>query len=184
MSDSTKIQQPSRKPGGLFFYHNTAPFLFRQGRCPKEAAIGEALSSWPATAPEPPSPMYPTRLALTMARSILTYTLNTAKMFRFLRCSGSVSGIRQAANRNICELSRNFTGLSGFGGVVYRRGRLCKKPPPIPLSLSLSCADTRKGDNVRKKEAAAKAAAFDITDSFPSERPCGRSLHGPSRRSP
>ena len=101
----------------------------------KEIGIGEALSSWPAPAPEPPSPMYPTRLALTMARSTLTYILSTAKMFRFLLCSGSASEIRQAANRNICELSENSTGLSGFGGVVHRRGRLCKKLPPMPTSL-------------------------------------------------
>ena len=30
---------------------------------------------------------------------------------------------------------RNSAGLACFGGVVHRRGRLCKKPPPVLISL-------------------------------------------------
>jgi len=70
-------------------------FLCPNKKVTKEIVIGEALSGWPAPAPEPPSPMYPTRPALTMPRSILTYILSIAKMFRFLLCRGRLEKFRK-----------------------------------------------------------------------------------------
>ena len=71
--------------------------------------------------------------ALLTVRSTLTYILSTAKMFRFLPCSGSASGIRQggesgaAANsktatsyRHVVRTSRSFSVRAGG---VHRGGR-------------------------------------------------------------
>ena len=98
----------------------------------KECGIGEALRLV-APAPEPPSPMYPTRLALTMARSTLTYILSTTKMFRFLPCSGSAPEIRQGGESGAAAVSgaatmcrhvvRTLRSFSMRAGRVHRGGR-------------------------------------------------------------
>ena len=115
MSDSTKIQQPFRQTEGLFFYHNIAPFLFRQERCPKEAAIGEALMPR-CRATNAPSPMYPTRAqrknCITLSRRDGTSSQSCS--WRRLRsrrpavlvstagngAGGFLRAVRRAANQN------------------------------------------------------------------------------------
>jgi len=93
--------------GDLFFGHFAGrqgflrTFLVSARKVPKEADTGEALSGWPAPAPEPPSPVYPTRPALTIPRSTLTYILSAAKMFRFLPHRDSASEIRYFCFRSI-----------------------------------------------------------------------------------
>ena len=52
--------------------------------------------------------------------------------------------IRQTANRNICGIRVNSSGLLSLGGEVHRRGRLCEKPPPMTASFGSFLAGTRK----------------------------------------
>ena len=134
-------------------------FLVSARKVPKETAIGAALSAGQLSADNPVAalpvhwtgihyrdcasltraraarPYVPHPAALTTPRSTLTYILSTTKMFRFLPCSGSASENRQAKKREFRRLSEDSSGLESFGGVVHRRGRLCKKPPPVPTSL-------------------------------------------------
>ena len=48
-------------------------------------------------------------------------------------------------NRHISAWLLKSSGRSAFGGVVHRRGRLCKKPPPMSASFRPFLAETRKG---------------------------------------
>ena len=48
-------------------------------------------------------------------------------------------------NRYISALLLKPSGLSGFGGVIFKRGRLCKKPPLESDSFRPFLAETRKG---------------------------------------
>ena len=80
-----------------------------------------------------PSPLQ-SPAALTTPRSTLTYILSTAKMFRFLPCSGSASRIRQGGEsgaaaiskaaamcRRVVRASHSFFGACGWGA----QGRWC-----------------------------------------------------------
>ena len=79
-----------------------------------------------------PSP-YVSPAALLTVRSTLTYILSTAKMFRFLSCRGSASGIRQGGESGAVAISKTATmcrhvvrtsrGFSVRAGRVHRGGR-------------------------------------------------------------
>ena len=135
-------------------------FLSLNKKVTKEVSIGEALTAKSiATSPvnrlsypvfEPPSPMYPTRLALTMARSTLTYILSTTKMFRFLPCRERTEVIRQGGESGaaaVVILLRGFRHVDetlsscqvrreGFTGEgVYGCGSTRQNASPVPTSL-------------------------------------------------
>ena len=52
--------------------------------------------------------------------------------------------MRQSASRNTCASNCRKALLSGLGGVIFKRGRLCKKPPLKSVSFHSFLAETRK----------------------------------------
>ena len=109
----------------------TMPFsCFGKKRAKRSRHKGHCASR--SRAPNPSPCVSPA--ALTTPRSTLTYILSTTKMFRFLPCSGSASGIRQGGEsgaaaisktatmcRHVVRTSRSFFDACGWG----TQGRWC-----------------------------------------------------------
>ena len=104
--------------------------------------------------------------ALLTVRSTLTYILSTAKMFRFLPCSGSASGIRQGGEsgaaaiskaaamcRHVVRTSRSFFDACGWGTqgrtqfVARQRGMSAS---PVPPSLVTFLCGHKKVTSIDK----------------------------------
>ena len=124
----------------------TMPFsCFGKKRAKRSRHKGHCASR--SRAPNPSPCVSPA--ALTTPRSTLTYILSTTKMFRFLPCRGSVSGIRQGGESgaaaiskvvtrccHVVRTSRGFFGACGWGTqgrtqfVARQRGMSASPVPP------------------------------------------------------